>query len=76
MESGSYNITLYKPMDTVTTEYRAITIKITSMRLQTNKRYSVMYSHSVRQSVNALGLDKVFSLCYSFGASKNLFLGV
>ena len=34
--------------------YRA-EYKISSMRLQTNKKYSVMYSHSERQSVNALG---------------------
>jgi len=33
------------------------------MRLQTNKKYSVMYSHSDRQSENALGLDIGFSLC-------------
>ena len=55
--------------------YRA-EYKISSIRLQTNKRYSVMYSHSVRQSVNAMGFDKVFSLCYYLATSKNLFLGV
>ena len=41
------------------------------MTLQTIKRDSEIYSHSVRQSVNALALDKVFGVCYIWVAVAN-----